>query len=42
VLLTNEVAFSTSDIPFDQNSIMLDLEGSYPGALDGNDFSHMP
>jgi hypothetical protein len=41
-LLANEVALSTSGIPLDQNSIVLDLEGSYPGALDGNDFSHMP
>ena len=40
-LPANQVAFGESGIPLGQNSIALDLEGSDPGALAGDDFHHL-
>jgi hypothetical protein len=39
--LADEVAFGESGIPLGQDSIALDLEGSDPGALAGDDFHHL-
>jgi len=41
VLLTNEVALGASGISLDQNSSVLDLEGSDPRVLRGDDFHRL-
>ena len=35
------VTLGANGIPLGQNSIALDLESSFPGALGGDDFSHL-